>query len=105
MLGGIIYRDQVWALNLRMSRVGIIMVDQWDRLTYICKDLYSDMKCLLRAVLDGKRVIRSSLGTDETGSVSRLNYFILCLVKLCIVMESHFSYIYFFILFMVNKVN
>lgn len=105
MLGRIIYRDQVQALNLRMSRVGIIMVDEWDRLTYICKDLFCDMKCLFRAVLDGKRVLLSSLGTEETGLVSRVNYFILCLVELCIVMESHLSYICFFILFMVNKVN
>lgn len=37
------------------------MGEQWDRLTYSCKDLYYDMKCLLRAVLDGIRVISSSL--------------------------------------------
>lgn len=53
------------------------MVDEWNRLTYICKDLFCDMKCLLRAVLDGKRALLSSLGTEETGLVSRLNYFIL----------------------------
>lgn len=85
--------------------MGIIMVDEWDRLMYICKDLFCDMKCLFRVVLDGKRVLLSSLGIEEIGFVSRVNYFILCFVELCIVMESYFSYICFFIFFMVNKVN
>lgn len=42
--------------------MGIIMVEAWDRLTYFLKDLCYDMKCLLRAVLDGIRILRSSLG-------------------------------------------
>lgn len=38
------------------------MGEVWDRLTYFLKDLCYDMKCRLRAVLDGMRILRSTLG-------------------------------------------
>lgn len=47
--------------------MGIIIGEAWDRLTYFLKDLCYDMKCLLRAVLGGIRILKK-----QPGSVSKL---------------------------------